>query len=62
MWYESRNEGVCGVKDERNYAVFQGTSRGGRQFLSNRRSIRHIVPLYGKSDRLLTRLVRFEER
>jgi hypothetical protein len=40
----------------------QGTSNGGRQFLSNRRSNRHIVPLYGKSDRLFTGVFRFEER
>ena len=30
------------------YAVFQGNSNGGRHFLRNRRSNRHIVPLYGK--------------
>jgi hypothetical protein len=28
-------------------AVTQGTLHGGRQFLRNRRSNRHIVPLYG---------------
>jgi len=44
------------------YAMFQGTSNGGRQFLSNRRSNRHIVPSYGKFDRLFTRVFRFEER
>jgi hypothetical protein len=37
-----------------DFADFQGTSNGGRQFLKNRRSNRHIVPLYGKSDRLCT--------
>ena len=37
----------------RAFAAFQGTSNGGCQFLSNRRSNRHIVPLHGKSDRLL---------
>ena len=36
------------------FAVFQGTSNGGRQVLRNRRSNRHIVPLYGKSDCLFT--------
>jgi hypothetical protein len=40
----------------------QGTSIGGGQFLSNIRSNRHIVPLYGISDRLFTRVFRFEER
>jgi hypothetical protein len=44
------------------FAVFQGTSNGGRQFLSNRRSNPHIVPLYGKSDHPFTRVFRFEER
>ena len=38
----------------RGFADFQGTSNGGRQFLRNRRSNRHIVPLYGKSDGLFT--------
>ena len=37
------------------------TSNGARQLLSNRRSNRHIVPLYGKSDRLFTGVFRFEE-
>jgi len=41
---------------------FQGTSNGGRQFLSNRRSNRHIVPLHGKSDRLFTRERKFAQR
>jgi hypothetical protein len=45
-----------------NYAVFQGTSNGGRQFLRNTRSNRHIVPLYGKSDRLFTEGLKFETR
>jgi len=36
------------------FTVFRGTSNGGRQFLRNRRSHRHSVPLYGKSDRLFT--------
>ena len=44
------------------FAVFQGTSNGGRQFLRNRRSNRHIVPLYGKSDRLFTQDLKFETR
>jgi len=44
------------------FAVFQGTSNGGRQFLRNRRSNCHIIPLYGKPDRLFTRVFRFEER
>jgi len=51
-----------GVPVLTDFAVFQDTSNGGRQFLSNRRSNRHIVPLYGKSDRLFTRVFRFEER
>ena len=29
------------------FTLFQGTSFGGRQFLRNRRSNRHLVPLYG---------------
>jgi len=44
------------------YAVFQGTSNGGRQFLSIRRSNRRIVPIYGKSDRLFTRERKFAQR
>jgi hypothetical protein len=44
------------------FAVFQGTSNGGRQFLSNRLSNRYIVPLYGKSNHLFTRFFQFEER
>ena len=46
-----------------SYAVFQGSSHGGRQFLRNRRSNRHshMVPLYGKYDRLFTRVFRFGE-
>ena len=43
-------------------AIFQGNSNGGRRFLSNRRSNRHIVPLHGKSDRLFTRVFRLEKR
>jgi hypothetical protein len=43
------------------FAVFQGTSDGGRQFLSKRRSNRRIVPLYGTSDRLFTHVFRCEE-
>jgi hypothetical protein len=35
------------------FALIQGTSNGGRQLLRNRRSNRHIVPLYGISDRRL---------
>ena len=46
----------------RCYAVFQGTSNGGRQFLRNRRSNRHIVPLYGNSDRLFTKGRKFAHR
>ena len=42
-----------------HFAIFQGTSNGGHQFLSNGRSNRHIEPLYGKSDRLFTRIFRF---
>jgi len=44
------------------FAVFQGTSNGSRQFLSNRRSNRRIVPLCGKSERLFSRVLRCEER
>jgi len=44
------------------FTVSLGISNGGHQFLSNRWSNRHIVPLYSKSDRLLTRVFRFEER
>jgi len=42
------------------YAVFQGTSHSGRQFLRNRPSNRHIVPLYGRSDGLFTQGIKFE--
>jgi hypothetical protein len=38
------------------------TSNGRRQFLSNRLSNRHIVPWCAKSDRLFTRVFRFEVR
>jgi hypothetical protein len=48
--------------NHQSYAAFQGTSNGGRQFLSNRRSNRHIVPLYGTSDRLFTRERKFAQR
>ena len=41
---------------------FPGYLRGGRQFLSNRLSNRHIVPLYGKSDGLFTRERKFAQR
>ena len=44
------------------FAVFQGTSNGGRQFLSNRRSNRHNVPLHGKSDRIFTQGRKFAHR
>jgi len=44
------------------YAVFQGASNGGRQFLRNRRSNRQMVPLYGKSDGLYTQGLKFETR
>ena len=40
----------------------QGTPNGGHHHLSDRRSNRHIVPWYGKSDRLFTRVFPFEER
>ena len=40
----------------------QDTSNGGRQFLRNGRSNRHIVPFYGKSDRLFTQGLKFETR
>ena len=43
-------------------ALFQGTSNGGRQFFRNRRSNRHMVPLYGKFDRLFTQGITFETR
>jgi len=44
------------------FADFQGTSNGGRQFLRIRRSNRHIVPLYGKSDSRSTQGLKFETR
>jgi len=44
------------------FAVLQGTSNGGRQFLRNRRSNHHMVPLYGKSDGLFTQGLKFETR
>ena len=42
--------------------IFQGTSNGGRQFLRNRRSNRHIVPLNSKSYRLFTPGRKFAHR
>jgi len=45
-----------------DFALFQGTSDGGCQFLSNRPSNRRIVPLYGKSDRLFTHGRKFAHR
>jgi len=42
--------------------AFQGTSNGGRQFLRNRRSNRHIGLLYGKSDPLFTQGRKFAFR
>jgi len=42
------------------YADYQGTSNGGRQFLRRRRQNRHVVPLYGKSDHLFARGLKFE--
>jgi hypothetical protein len=36
------------------FTVFEVTSNSGRQLLRNTRSNRHIVPLYGKCDRLFT--------
>ena len=44
------------------FAVFQSTSNGSRQFLSNRRSNRHIVPLYGNSHRPFTQGCTFAHR
>jgi len=44
------------------FAVLQGTSNGGRQFLRNRRWNRHIVPLHGNSDRLFTQGRTFAHR
>ena len=44
------------------FAGFECTSNGGRQFLRKKRSNRHIVPLYGKSDRLFTQGLKFETR
>jgi hypothetical protein len=38
-----------------------GGSNGGRQFSNNRRSIRHIVPLYGASDILITQVLKFQK-
>jgi hypothetical protein len=45
MPFTSTNQGSKCV----SFADFQGISNGGRHFLRNRRSNRHIVPLYGKS-------------
>jgi len=42
-----------------DYADFQGTSNGGRQFWRNRWSNRHIVPLYGKSECVFTQGCKF---
>jgi len=50
-------KGVAGT-----FAVFQRTSNGSRQCLRNRRSNRHMVPLYGKSDCLFTHGLKFETR
>ena len=52
------------TRERASYAVFQGTSNGGRQFLRNRPSNRHNVPLYsyGKSDRLFTQGRKFAHR
>ena len=50
------------MSEQRGYAVFQGTSNGGRQFLRNRRSNRYIVPLYGKSDCPFPQGLKFETR
>jgi hypothetical protein len=44
------------------FAAFPSTSNGCRQFLRNRRSKRHIVPLHGKSDRLFSEGLKFETR
>jgi hypothetical protein len=43
------------------FAVFQETSNGC-QFLRDRRSNRHIVPLYGKCDGLYAQGLKFETR
>ena len=43
----------CGYERE-GFANFQSPSNGEREFLRNRRSNRHIVPLYGKCDGLFT--------
>ena len=44
------------------FALLQCTSHGGRQFLRNTRSNRHIVPLYVKSDRQFTQSLKFAHR
>ena len=44
------------------YAGFQGTSYGVCQFMGNRWSNRHIVPLYGKSDRPCSQGRKFAHR
>ena len=58
-WRELYQEGLM---VGRCFAVFQGTSNGGRQFLRNRRSNRHIVSLYGKSDSLFSQGLKFDTR
>ena len=55
--HETMQVGIC-----TNFAVFQGTSHGRCQFLRNRQSNRYIVPLYGKYDRLFTRVRKFAQR
>jgi len=47
-------EAAAPLRPGPHLAVFQGTSNGGRQFLRNGQSNRHLVPLYGKSDSLFT--------
>ena len=44
------------------FALIHGGSNGGRQFTSNGRSTRQFVPLYSDTDRLVTRVFRFEAR
>ena len=44
------------------FAVFQGTSNGGRHLKEKKRSNRHIVPLSGKPYRLFTQGLKFETR
>ena len=45
-----------------SFGVFSCTPNGGRQFLRNRRSTRHMVSLYGKHDGLFTQRLQIEMR